>query len=70
MMPMNGYPRYWGLIIAGVLLALLASAQESAPAKKQTPKENAPQPRLDLYGDPLPEGAVARMGSRAVRGKM
>ena len=53
-----------------LLIPLLAFAQEPPPAKKQTPKENAPKPRLDLYSDPLPEGAIAKMGSRAVRGKM
>jgi WD40 repeat protein len=27
------------------------------------PAEKGPAPRLDLYGDPLPDGAVARLGS-------
>ncbi|MCZ6690493.1 MAG: hypothetical protein O7H41_12905 [Planctomycetota bacterium] len=46
-----------------LLIPLFAFSQDQPPAKKQTPKENAPKPRLDLYGDPLPEGAVARASS-------
>ena len=46
-----------------ILIPLLAFSQDQPLAKKQTPKGNAPRPRLDLYGDPLPERAVARMGT-------
>ena len=60
--------RYVTLVL--VLLPLLAFSQEPPPAEKQTPNENALKPRLDLYSDPLPEGAIAKMGSREVRGKM
>ena len=41
--------------------------QEPPPPERQTPKGQAPKPRLDLYGDPLPEGAVARMGTVRLR---
>src|SRR5690242_4933301 len=40
-----------------VLLSLLPAVGSAGPA------EEAPAPRRDLYGDPLPDGAVARMGS-------
>ena len=48
------------------LLALpqeLPAPQEPPPAEKQASKDQPPTPRLDLYGDPLPEGAVARTGT-------
>ena len=51
--------RYVTLVL--VLLPILAFAQEPPPAKKLAPKENAPKPRLDLYGDPLPEGTLLKM---------
>ena len=45
-----------------LLLPLLAFAQEPHAPKEQT-KQDSPKPRIDLYGDPLPEGAVARLGT-------
>src|SRR5207245_4547658 len=39
-------------------LVALADEQRSQPKP-----EKANQPRLDLYGDPLPEGAIARLGT-------
>ena len=53
--------RYVTLVL--VLLPLFAFAQEPPRADKQAPKENAPKPRLDLYGDPLPKGSTARLGT-------
>ena len=43
-----------------ILLPLLAFPQEAPPQEKPKPPQDKPTPRLDLYGDPLPEGAVAR----------
>ncbi len=56
-----------GSVTLLLLFPLLAFSQDQPPAKKQTPKENAPRPRLDLYGDPLPEGAIARVGTTRFR---
>ena len=61
--------RLWQAAVPLVILPLLAfpqeptGPQEPPPAEKQTPQEAPTKPRLDLYGDPLPEGAVARMGT-------
>ncbi len=46
-----------------LLIPILALPQEPPPAKKQTANDQSPKPRLDLYGDPLPEWAIARMGT-------
>ncbi|MCZ6691275.1 MAG: WD40 repeat domain-containing protein [Planctomycetota bacterium] len=50
-----------------LLIPLLVFAQEGAPPERQPPKDQSPKPRLDLYGDPLPEGAIRRLGSLRFR---
>ncbi len=71
--------RFQGIVCHLMLLAALSSA--SAPltrgAETGTPspttepprdaKPEAPKPRLDWQGDPLPDEALARMGSRRMR---
>jgi WD40 repeat protein len=61
-----------GLIGSGLGMAAYgASTDELAPpsrepqasASGEKPAPQAKQPRLDLYGDPLPEGAIARLGT-------
>ena len=51
--------------LAAVFIAfpLLAFPQGPPFPEKPPPQDQAPTPRLDLYGDPLPEGAVARCGT-------
>ena len=55
------------LAVVFIALPLLASPQEPPPTEKQPPQDQAPKARLDLYGDPLPEGAVARIGTTKLR---
>jgi WD40 repeat protein len=52
------------LLLGCLVLASSAAAASDAPA--QTAAEQ-PRARLDQYGDPLPEGAVARLGSMRLR---
>ena len=54
------------LAVLFIALPLLVFSQEPPP-EKQAPKDQLPKPRLDLYGDPLPEGAIRRFGSLRFR---
>ncbi|HMC65359.1 MAG TPA: hypothetical protein VKI65_10515 [Gemmataceae bacterium] len=47
-----------------IMLLLLAA---SLPARSEPPAEKKPPVRLDRYGDPLPEGAIARLGTVRLR---
>ncbi len=54
--------------VAGSLLTTTKTPEPSAslPREKAAPEPKKPQPpqvRLDRHGDPLPEGAIARLGS-------
>src|SRR5262245_39627114 len=50
-------------LLACLALPLLTSAEDKLPdpPSKQAPKFD--KPRLDLYGEPLPPGALARLGT-------
>src|SRR5436305_14124595 len=50
--------RVWGRL--AVVLSVWCLAAHAAWAAQEPPR---PRPRVDLYGDPLPDGAVARLGS-------
>jgi WD40 repeat protein len=55
------------LLVGFVLCAGVAAPAGSAPTVADAPAPRNPTPRTDLYGDPLPEGAVARLGTMRFR---
>jgi RNA polymerase sigma factor (sigma-70 family) len=54
-----------GLVVGGVGLLSPGSGSEGTAAPVKPDKEL--QPKTDLHGDPLPEGALARLGSLRLR---
>jgi len=60
-----------GLVAGGVGLGIVARpvGQGSAPdlARQERSPDPGSEPRTDLYGDPLPPGAVARLGTVQLR---
>jgi RNA polymerase sigma factor (sigma-70 family) len=70
-------------LAAGLLTAVLALAgagvvahqrlpgdrpQDAQQAEPPRPPDGEPRPRTDRHGDPLPAGAIARLGTRRFRG--
>jgi WD40 repeat protein len=51
------------LVLACVAVAVPAPARADMPAKQDKKPPEAKKPRTDRYGDPLPEGAIARIGT-------
>src|SRR5437762_749292 len=51
-------------LFAGLVAAVLISASAGGQEKPDRPAADvAPPPRVDLFGDPLPPGALARLGT-------
>ncbi len=64
-------PRLWAALLIGMMgigVGLMALAK--SPSPEQPPPANAPvlpPPRLDRFGDPLPDGALMRLGTVGFR---
>src|SRR5260370_33573023 len=59
--PMISILKYSSLVLFLILMAGARAADQRNPAATKS------EPKLDLYGDPLPTGALARIGSRRLR---
>jgi WD40 repeat protein len=55
------------LLVGTGTLAHLALAAQSPPPQAAAKAEVPPAPRTDRYGDPLPEGALLRLGTEGFR---
>src|SRR5262245_60566962 len=53
--------------VLGMLLGLSFAAARTAAQEPDAGKDAAKAAAVDLYGDPLPPGAVARLGSARLR---
>jgi hypothetical protein len=54
----------WGAVCgSGRLPSAAAAGKDDAPASRQAQPEARPPARSDPHGDPLPPGAVARLGT-------
>jgi WD40 repeat protein len=57
--------RLWGTVCLLLICLSLRGEPLAAGGKAETPRDK--KPRTDLYGDPLPPGALARMGTARFR---
>jgi WD40 repeat protein len=60
---MPAHSIYWPLALCVTTILSRSGFSQPPPAKVQPHAAEQTQARTDQYGDPLPEGAVARMGS-------
>lgn len=56
-----------GAIVCGSLPARAAPQAQALVVQTEAPRQAAERPRRDLLGDPLPDGAVARIGTNRLR---
>ena len=56
-----------GAVLSFALLVLLAGCSKPRETQPRPPTPGARAPTVDLYGDPLPPGAIARLGTVRLR---